>query len=278
VQTHTALDASVHAAGGAVRTVGIAYPTRIGDPPPTITSIPDPGDGRVQLLLVDRAGDRIVVATQYPDGRVTIRDRHTDGAPRFVAADNNRNVTTSTGLDATRSTRGVIGVRTTAAAVDLAAPATTVALKGLPFVPQRADGACAVTTNGATTSVRTGRDGAVTLLPDAGNSAPAADPGAPRENVALGRLRLDGRGSCDRDHDALTAHWQVVTAPAGSAWVLTDADTMRPSLRVDRPGPYRVRLVVTDTHGARSRAVDAEVFAGPRCAGDRLTWSDPRCP
>jgi hypothetical protein len=53
---------------------------------------------------------------------------------------------------------------------------------------------------------------------------------------------------------------------------------MRPSLRVDRPGPYRVRLVVTDTHGARSRAVDAEVFAGPRCAGDRLTWSDPRCP
>ena len=70
----------------------------------------------------------------------------------------------------------------------------------------------------------------------------------------------------------------MVTAPAGSAWVLSDADTMQPWLAVDRPGPYRVRLVVTDSHGATSRAVDATVYAGPRCVGDRLTWSDPRCP
>jgi hypothetical protein len=276
--THTALDASVTSTGTVTRTVGVAYPTRIGEPPPTITQDPDPGDGRTQLRLVDRAGNRILVATQYADGRVTIRDRHLDGQPRFIAADRNRNVTTSTGLDATRSTRGVIGVRTSPDAVDLAAPGTTVTLQGLPFTPQRADGACTVTTDGAATKVRTGPDGAVTLRPDSGNSAPAADPGPPVDAVPIGWYHLDARGSCDRDGDALSAHWQVVTAPAGSAWVLAEPDTMRPWLAVDRLGPYRVRLVVTDAHGATSRAVDAEVFAGPRCTGDRLMWSDPRCP
>jgi hypothetical protein len=276
--THTALDASVIATAGTTRSIGIAYPTRAGDAPPTITSIPDPGDGRVQLRLVDTAGDRIVVATQFADGRITIRDRHRNGTARFVAADANRNVTTSTGLDATRTTKGALGVRVGPDSVDLAAPSTTVALTGLPFTPQRADGACDLVTDAASTRVKTGPDGAVTLHPDAGNSAPAADPGRAVENAALGWLRLDGRGSCDRDGDALTAHWQVVTAPPGSAWVLADADTLRPWLAVDRPGPYRVRLVVTDTPGATSRAVDGTVFAGPRCVGDRLTWNDPRCP
>ena len=98
------------------------------------------------------------------------------------------------------------------------------------------------------------------------------------EHAAIGWLHLDGRGSCDRDGDALTARWQVVSAPPGSAWVVADGDTLQPWLAVDRPGPYRVRLVVTDSSGATSRAVDATGFAGPRCVGDRLTWSDPRCP
>ena len=69
-----------------------------------------------------------------------------------------------------------------------------------------------------------------------------------------------------------------MTATAGSAWGLFGDDTFQPWLAVDRPGPYRIRLVVTDVHGASSRAVDATVYAGPRCVGDRLTWSDPRCP
>jgi hypothetical protein len=275
--THTAVDSSVTATAGTTRSVGIAYPTRIGDPAPTITALPDPGDGRVQVRLLDAAGDRIVVATQYPSGRVTIRDRHLDGTPRFVAADANRNVTTTTGLDATRATTGVLGVRVAGDAVDLTAPATTVALKGLPFVPQRADGACDLTSDGATTLVRTGPDGAVTLHPGSGNSAPAADPGPSVDDVPISRYRLDGRRSCDRDGDALTARWKVVAAPPGSAWKLKDADSFRPRLEVDRAGPYRVRLVVTDAHGATSRPADVTVYGGPRCVGDRLDWSDPRC-
>ena len=52
---------------------------------------------------------------------------------------------------------------------------------------------------------------------------------------------------------------------------------MQPWLVLDVPGPYRVRLTVTDSHGAISRSSDLTVFAGPRCIGDRLAWSDPRC-
>jgi hypothetical protein len=60
-------------------------------------------------------------------------------------------------------------------------------------------------------------------------------------------------------------------------WPLFGTDTPQPWLALDRPGPYRVRLTVTDAHGAVSRPVDLTVFAGPRCTGDRLDWSDPRC-
>ena len=68
-----------------------------------------------------------------------------------------------------------------------------------------------------------------------------------------------------------------MAAPNGSAWVLAGTELTHPYLAMDVPGPYRVRLTVTDSHGATSRPSDLTVFAGPRCVGDRLTWSDPRC-
>ena len=37
-------------------------------------------------------------------------------------------------------------------------------------------------------------------------------------------------------------------------------------LRADRPGPYRVRLVVTDPQGRASSPDEVLVKAGPRCA------------
>ena len=104
------------------------------------------------------------------------------------------------------------------------------------------------------------------------------DPGPDVENAPLPAfLWLDGRASCDANHDPLTAHWQILAAPAGSAWILARPDLMRPALVLDVAGRYRVRLTVTDSHGADSRSSDLNVFAGPRCIGDRLTWSDPRC-
>ncbi|MEP6624888.1 MAG: hypothetical protein ABJC79_10620 [Acidimicrobiia bacterium] len=235
-------------------------------------------DGRVRLRLTDTVGDRVVVATQDASGHITIRDRHLDGTPRSVDRDSTRTVSAPGGLTVRRTKRGRLGVTVSASAVDLVAPKTDVELHGLPFVPRRADGACNLTTNETGTFVRTARDGAVTLSPGSGNSAPAADPGPDVENASvLTWLRLDSAASCDANHDALAAHWQLLAAPAGSAWVLAGTETSRPFLALDRPGPYRVRLTVTDSHGAVSRSSDLTVFAGPRCIGDRLTWSDPAC-
>jgi protocatechuate 3,4-dioxygenase beta subunit len=79
-------------------------------------------------------------------------------------------------------------------------------------------------------------------------------------------VTLDGSASCDADGDALEHRWELVSAPAGSAWRLTSADTARPELLADRAGPYRVRLVVTDEHGIVSAEQEVLVVAGDRCA------------
>jgi Heparinase II/III-like protein. len=276
--THTALDTTAVATNAVTRSVSIAYPTHIGDAAPAIITLPDTGDGRVRIRVTDVAGDRVVTATQFADGKIAIRDRHLDGTTRVVDRDRVRKVTTPAGFRATRTRSGRLGIRFGTGAVDVVAPQTDIALHGLPFVPRQADGACNLTTNETGTFVRTSRDGAVTLRPTAANSAPGADPGPDVENAPPSSfLHLDARASCDANHDALTAHWQLITAPAGSAWILAFPDTMQPWLVLDVPGPYRVRLTVTDSHGAISRSSDLTVFAGPRCVGDRLAWSDPRC-
>ncbi len=277
--THTALDESVTAPGTAVRTIGIAYPTRSGDAPPTIETLPDPGDGRLRLRLTDTTGDRVVTVTHYRSGHVAIRDRHLDGTPRLLGHDSAAGIVAGRGLTATRATRGLLALGGLPERAELVAPGSAVHLTGLPFSVGRADGACSVTADGSGVDVHGTRDGVVTLGPTEGNSAPGADPGPDVEGAtALSWLRLDGRASCDRDGDALTFRWQIVAAPAGSAWVMLDPTAAEPWLALDRPGPYRVRLTVTDGRGAVSRASDLTVFAGPRCTGDRLTWSDPRCP
>ena len=122
-----------------------------------------------------------------------------------------------------------------------------------------------------------GGDGAVTLRAGRGDSAPAADAGADRDGVAVGsQLRLSGRG-CDLDRDRLSPHWELVAAPPGSAWSLTNPQSWSPTLSVDEPGPFRARLTVTDGRGGTSRSSVVEIYGGPRCTGDRLDWNDPRC-
>ncbi len=275
--THTALDATVNATAAPTRAIGVAYPTRAGERAPALVALPDPGDGRVRALVLDPAGDRTVLVTLLADGRTTIREWHADGRPRALVRDSARQETLGT-TTVVRSDRGALALRPGSGSAALVAPGTTTTIRNLGFVPRRADGACRLTTTGNRTQVTTGRDGAVTLSASAGNSAPAADPGPDVENAPVRSFyRLDAGRSCDRDGDPLSARWQLVSAPPGSAWALYSADTDRPWLAIDRPGPYRVRLTVTDGHGATSRPVDLTVYAGPRCTGDRLDWSDPRC-
>lgn len=77
------------------------------------------------------------------------------------------------------------------------------------------------------------------------NRAPTAVPGA-NQTVRTGALvQLDGRASYDLDGDLLRFRW-TLTPPTGSAAVLDSASYVKPSFSADRPGRYRVELVVND--------------------------------
>jgi hypothetical protein len=174
---------------------------------------------------------------------------------------------------------GPVGLRVGPESVDVSAPGSRrwVRVKGAPFTVRRADGACALVRQPFGTWVRPGGDGTVTLHAAGGNSAPAASAGPDRAGIPVGTtVSVSGRG-CDLDHDRLTPRWELVAAPPGSAWWLAHAGSFHPRLKVDAPGPYRLRLTVTDARGATSRVSETEVFGGPRCIGDRLTWNDPAC-
>jgi hypothetical protein len=137
---------------------------------------------------------------------------------------------------------------------------------GLGFQPLAADGACTLRATPEGAVLGLGRERRVVLRGEGGNSAPGADPGVSWTTVPGQRIPLDGSASCDLDGDALTARWELVSAPAGSAWSLEDADTLRPVLLTDVVGPYRLRLVVTDSRGAKSLPADLLVLAGRQCS------------
>jgi hypothetical protein len=275
--THTALDASSTATGPSTHGLEVAYPSRSADAAPTVeTLFATPLATAIRVL--DPAADRAVVVLHGSNGYVAIQDTKLDGTPRFLYADTSTKVGASKGR-VTTQVAGPLALRVGTSSADVYAPRATRWFRTtkLPFTPQRADGACQMAPVDGGFKVRAGWDGTVTLHAGAGNSAPAADAGADVDDVPVGTpLRLQGRG-CDVDGDKLSPRWEVVAAPPGSAWTLVAAKSWKPILGVDAPGPYRVRLTVSDGHGGVSRVSDVEVSGGPRCSGDRLTWSDPRC-
>ena len=70
-------------------------------------------------------------------------------------------------------------------------------------------------------------------------------------------VRLDGSGSSNPIAGALLYHWTFLSVPAGSVSPLMGADTVTPTFVPDRPGRYRVQLIVEN--GVRSDA-DAVVI------------------
>ncbi len=277
--THTALQAS--ATGTDVTGLSLLYPTRTTDPEPAVST----GTGTPQspLHLVDAAGDRIVDVARDPGGAGTtgvlrLLDTHSDGALRLAYA---RNATTlaADGVSVTTGTPGDLGVRVSAGTAEvLADTGDDTVLVNPGFSVQSVDGACAATpAPGGATLVQLGRNRHFTLRAAPGNGAPAADPGADVDTTPGSIVTLGGDASCDPDGDDLTPSWRLLSAPAGSDWDLDATTTWTPQLHADRPGPYRVELVVTDEHGHRSDAIETTVWAGTRCTGDRLEWSDPAC-
>jgi len=319
-RTHTVLRTS--GTGTTVRALHILYPTRTSDAPPLLSAVTVPD--AAALRVRDAAADRHVLAVHRArggtvlhlppeasglpavtsDGTILVVDAQADGALRLAWAEE------ATGLQygaiaVVAPSAGVLGVAPRTDHADLIAdtndPHAIVA--GLPFVPNAADGACALSAaDGARRRpqqakappaieppeggivVHMRRERRVTLRADRGNSAPGADPGPDRRVGAGARVVLDGAASCDLDGDVLTPQWTFVSAPAGSDWALAGADTWTPSFVADRPGPYRVRLTVTDAQGAPSRPVEVLIVAGPECGDGMDTdldgWidaDDPDC-
>jgi PKD domain. len=78
------------------------------------------------------------------------------------------------------------------------------------------------------------------------NSPPVANAG-PNQTAVLGStVTLNGSGSSDVDGDPITYLWSLVSRPAGSAAVLTLANSIAPTFIADKPGSYLAQLVVND--------------------------------
>lgn len=279
---HTALRAL--ASGAERRSSLILYPTASGAPAPTTADLGLAGIAGLTLADSDR---RILFAHRAPasgaietaegtgglhaaasDGRLLLVDAHADASLRLAWAEGASELRYdgATLLESPR--RGSLGLRLAPGraevVVDDGEPDATV--HGLDFVPLAADGACSLAADGAgSATVTLSRDRRFVLRADAGNSAPAADPG-PETFVRPGEVvTLDGSASCDRDGDgdALDPHWEMIAAPPEAEWVVADADGFTPSIVASAPGTYRLRLVVTDAQGAASRPMEVAVHAVP---------------
>ncbi len=91
---------------------------------------------------------------------------------------------------------------------------------------------------------------------DIGNSVPVANAGMDQSAESGVTLTLDGSASSDADGDALQFQWNLTGAPTGSNAVLTDAQSVTPSITPILPGVYVIQLIVTDAES--SSAPDTE--------------------
>lgn len=94
-------------------------------------------------------------------------------------------------------------------------------------------------------------DGQKSSAPDivilsSNNIAPIANAGADQRFTVGAMVSLDGSKSSDVDGDTLAYQWHIVSAPAGSAAALQDADQVVSTLTPDVWGDYVIALVVND--------------------------------
>jgi hypothetical protein len=278
-RTHTVLRAS--ASGAAVRGLQLVYPSPAGDEPPIIE--PFDVSGGAGLTLRDEDSDRRVAAAWraaggaelaiappgvvralHADGSLAVVDTAGDGVLRLAWSEDARTLSYEDGPSFGCDDRGDLGLTAVAPGqveviADCADPGIVV--RDLPFVPRAADGACAFAQVGDETRLVVGRERRVVLRADRDRSKPAADAGEPRRVMPPQVVVLEGSG-CDADGDVVSPHWELVSAPAGSAWSLDAADAWTPQLFVDRPGPYRLRLTVTDARGGVSRPAEVLIIGG----------------
>ena len=93
-------------------------------------------------------------------------------------------------------------------------------------------------------------DGATLSAPDrvvvATNHLPIARAGEDQERAVGATARLSGHGSTDEDGQRLTYQWTLISRPPASTAALLNATSVLPTLTLDQPGSYVVRLIVHD--------------------------------
>jgi len=280
-RTHSVLHAST--TGEAVRSLQLIHPSRTAAAVPSV--VPVEAEGAIGLQLVDMAADLRVVALRRVDGGsgIVFGEVATDGTmllvespiagpPRVLWAE----AATFLQIGETRVVESdgvpdVLGVAFGDLIAEVLARGAveTVTLRDLPFVPTTVDGACGVTTQARDSVVAVVGARSFRVSGAAGDGQPAADPG-PTRWVAPGQvLELDGSRSCDPEGTQLEYHWELISAPAGSAWNLEASRSPQPRLHVDRTGPFRLRLSVVDATIQTDGSVGSSellVVAGELCA------------
>jgi uncharacterized repeat protein (TIGR01451 family) len=78
------------------------------------------------------------------------------------------------------------------------------------------------------------------------NQPPVADAGPDQTVSHPSMVYLDGSGSYDPDLDPITYAWAITQVPAGSGAFLSDPAVVNPTFTTDKPGFYRIQLVVND--------------------------------
>lgn len=91
------------------------------------------------------------------------------------------------------------------------------------------------------------------------NIPPLANAGSDQTGFVNDTITLDGSASSDPDGDPLTYKWTFVSRPQGSQTTLSDAMSVKPTFKIDKPGQYEIRLIVND--GAGDSAPDTVVVS-----------------
>jgi hypothetical protein len=97
------------------------------------------------------------------------------------------------------------------------------------------------------------------------NHPPTADAGPDQTANVGATVTLDGSRSSDLDGDRLTYHWSLQSRPGDSGATLGSLDSVNPTLPIDRPGSYVIRLIVNDgvVDGAPATVTISTVNSAP---------------
>ncbi len=88
---------------------------------------------------------------------------------------------------------------------------------------------------------------------------PIAQIKAPTQVRGLDEIELDGSGSKDPNGESLTYTWTLLSKPGDSQAEITKATETLAGLKADKPGNYKVQLVVKNTSGVESDPAEATI-------------------